>query len=61
MQRKRRVPERTIDLAADVASATECTGLLPALPPDDAEGEACAELCAIHRAKSRDGDHRYKD
>ena len=61
MQRKRRVPERAIDSVADVASATECTGLLPALPPDDAEGEACTELYAIHRAKSRDDGHGNKD
>ena len=32
-----------------VASATECTGLTPSAVLDDQEGEAYAELYAIHR------------
>ena len=36
---------------ADVACSTECTGLMPALPRDDAEDAASASLCAIHNAK----------
>ncbi len=35
----------------DVASLTECTGLIPALPRDDAEADSAAALYAIHRAK----------
>ena len=35
----------------EVASATECTGLMPALPRDDAEDESAAALYAIHSAK----------
>ncbi|MBR1822572.1 MAG: hypothetical protein IJ769_13255 [Clostridia bacterium] len=37
--------------SADVASATECTGLMPALPPDDAANADSAALYAIHNAK----------
>ena len=35
--------------AEDVASARECTGLIPALPPDDAGLRACEALYAVHR------------
>lgn len=31
-----------------VASSTECTGLMPALPEDDAQDEAEAALYGIH-------------
>lgn len=34
-----------------VASATECTGLIPALPQSDDEGKHCAALYAVHRPK----------
>jgi hypothetical protein len=34
-----------------VASATECTGLMPALPMNDEADAASAALCAIHAAK----------
>ncbi len=37
--------------AENVASATECTGLMPALPPDDAAQAESAALCGIHDAK----------
>lgn len=37
--------------AEDVASATECTGLIPALPRDDAEADEAASLYAVHGAK----------
>lgn len=33
-----------------VASVTECTGLMPALPQDESEDENSAELYAIHKA-----------
>ena len=33
-----------------VASATECTGLMPALPEDEAQDAAEAELYGIHDA-----------
>lgn len=36
-----------------VASATECTGLIPALPQDESQDEHCAALYAIHRAKQK--------
>lgn len=36
-----------------VASATECTGLIPALPQDESQDEHSAALYAIHRAKQR--------
>lgn len=35
----------------DVVSATECTGLIPALPPGDAEADEEASLYAVHGAK----------
>jgi len=34
-----------------VASGTECTGLMPALPQDEAQDEAEAALYGIHSAK----------
>lgn len=34
-----------------VASATECTGLMPALPEDEAGDEAEAALYGVHPAK----------
>ena len=41
------------DEAEDVISATECTGILPALPMDDAPDaqRAAAEMYAIHAPK----------
>ena len=38
--------------AEAVASATECTGLMPALPRDAGEDANSAALYDIHRAKS---------
>ena len=47
--------------AEDVASCTECTGLMPALPPDDAAQVESAALCGIHDAKrSRKRQFRRK-
>ena len=42
------------DAAEDVTSATECTGILPALPMDDAPDAQrnAAELYAIHAPKT---------
>lgn len=34
-----------------VASATECTGLVPALPQTEEEGENDAALYAVHKPK----------
>ena len=40
----------------DVASATECTGLFPALPLNDPEADAdVARLYAVHAPKTRNG------
>ena len=38
------------DMVEDISSATECTGILPALPMDDAPNAQrnAAELYAIH-------------
>ena len=33
-----------------VASATECTGLMPTLPENEEEDENCAALYATHNA-----------
>ena len=49
-ERQRRAGAVSID-AEDVASATECTGLMPALPRSDAEDEAEASLYGIHSGK----------
>lgn len=51
MDRKDRRADEAPEDRAEVASATECTGLMPALPPDDAADEAAAALCAIHSGK----------
>ena len=37
----------------DVASATECTGLMPALPQDESQDVNSARLYGIHPAKRR--------
>lgn len=44
----------------EVASATECTGLMPALPRDEAEDAAQAALYAVHRARRRPDEARGK-
>ena len=41
----------------EVASYTECTGLMPALPQDEAEDESCAALYDIHSAQGAKGRH----
>ena len=48
MRREAREP---FERAEDVASFTECTGLIPALPQDDAQAANAAALYAIHKAK----------
>lgn len=48
MKAKRRPDDRAVPEAEEVASATECTGLMPALPRDDAEDESAAALYGIH-------------
>ena len=47
-QRKREVPQAEVE---DVASVTDCTGLMPALPADDEEADAIASLYAVHGVK----------
>ena len=44
---------------AAIASATECTGLLPALTPDAKGQDECAALFAVHRPK-RSGRRMYR-
>lgn len=43
-----------------VASATECTGLMPALPRSDAGDAARASLYGIHAAKGARKHYRKK-
>ena len=38
---------------AEVASMTECTGLMPALPQDGMQDNSYAALYAIHAAKQK--------
>lgn len=47
--------DRPLEGVETVASATECTGLMPALPADDASGVNSASLYAIHDAKGMRG------
>lgn len=48
--------EDSFNETENVISATECTGLLPALPMDDPEAdENTARLYAVHAPKRRDG------
>ena len=50
------------DETEDIASATECTGILPALPMDDAPNaqQNAAELYAIHAPKKNQKKRRRK-
>ena len=41
--------------AENVASLTECTGLMPALPRDEEEDESSAALYQIHSARGARG------
>ena len=47
--------DAAIGEAQDVASATECTGLMPALPMDDAQDASSAALYDIHAAEGTRG------
>lgn len=46
---KEHVPIRDVE---DLASASECTGLIPAAVQTPEEGESYAELYAIHEQKT---------
>ena len=50
MKRKRRESGGYAPDTQAVASSTECTGLMPALPRDEAEDESSAALYDIHSA-----------
>ncbi len=52
MKAKRRRANDAANEGPVVASATECTGLMPALPVGDAQDEAEAALYDIHSAKN---------
>lgn len=43
--------DKTFDALENAASATECTGLMPALETDRAANEASAALQGVHAAK----------
>ena len=51
MKKKQKPDAEAIRETEEVASATECTGLMPALPRDDAEDENASALYAIHSGK----------
>ena len=55
MEKDAKRAEPALPEAADVASATECTGRMPALPERDGAEESLAELCGIHGAKGARG------
>jgi len=50
MKAKRRRAQGLAEEKQTVASATECTGLMPALPENEAQDEAEATLYGIHAA-----------
>ena len=50
MKSDRRRAKGAAEATQAVASATECTGLMPALPEDEAQDAAEAELYGIHDA-----------
>ena len=51
MKRDKHNPDGSFQENEVVASATECTGLMPALPQDDVSDENSASLYGIHDAK----------
>ena len=51
MKDQQRKADDTFGVTADVASATECTGLMPALPENAKQDEAEAGLFDIHSAR----------
>ena len=55
--RKRRRGTDAAPETQEVASFTECTGLMPALPRDEAEDESSAALYDIHSAKGAKEEH----
>lgn len=55
MEREKREAGAIDDAVVDVASATECTGLMPALPESAASEETVAALYAVHRPVARKG------
>ena len=46
--------KNTFEGIEDVASMTECTGLIPVLPMDSMQDANYAALYAIHQAKKTD-------
>ena len=56
MPGKRIAEDGSFEAVEDVASATECTGLIPALPLNDpAADEDLTRLYAVHAPKKRNG------
>ena len=61
MKAKRYTTKGAANGSENVASATECTGLMPALPEDEAGDEAEAALYGVHPAKGvRDSSRAAK-
>ena len=50
MKKERKIQE-SFEKTEDVVSATECTGLMPALPKDEAQDINYAQLYGIHSAE----------
>lgn len=50
--KKSQIDMLDVDLSADVASATECTGLMPVPPEDAEEYESYAELYTTEVSKA---------
>ena len=57
MKRKRSRKAEAAPETQEVASFTECTGLMPALPRDEAEDESSAALYDIHSAEGAKDEH----
>jgi hypothetical protein len=53
-------PREPFAKADEVASVTECTGLMPALPEDEEQDVNYAELYGIHKAAKPCPKYRRK-
>lgn len=45
---------------SDVASATECTGLMPTPPQNSAENEAYSEICVVPNMMEKTAPHKKR-
>lgn len=58
--KKEKKNRETFETTQDVASVTECTGLMPALPKDEAQDIHYAGLYGIHSAEKPCAKYRRR-